>query len=295
MSVHLPLLKQVIQLNSSHLTRILLIAIVVSGLGLFLAGCRSAVPPPTPSYPDADAAVTVKVSLQGTHYIGRTITLHVDDRTYSSSTGVFHLGKVPPGSYSVWASAPPFYAPSQPRQVLVGGEAVTVTLDPLSVDPKIMSSSGNGTMTAPGNTTRHNVLDVMTRLVAAESWGEPYVGQLAVAAVIVNRVTSPSIYFPNTLADVMLQPSQPGSVHYQFEPMSQLFALTDGLPSTVLASARRAVFESLAGKDPTTTQALFFYAHAKVPQTSWIVTEASKYPTEIIGNHTFFRGRVPRQ
>src|SRR5690625_5008918 len=47
-------------------------------------------------------------------------------------------------------------------------------------------------------------LDLLARVVRAESEGEPYDGQVAVAAVILNRVTHPE--FPNTIAGVVYEP-----------------------------------------------------------------------------------------
>ena len=49
-----------------------------------------------------------------------------------------------------------------------------------------------------------NDLKLMANAVYGESRGEPYVGQVAVAAVILNRVKSPS--FPNTVSGVIFQP-----------------------------------------------------------------------------------------
>jgi N-acetylmuramoyl-L-alanine amidase len=46
-------------------------------------------------------------------------------------------------------------------------------------------------------------LDLFARLVHSEASGEPYVGQVAVAATILNRVESPS--YPNTIAGVIYQ------------------------------------------------------------------------------------------
>lgn len=49
-----------------------------------------------------------------------------------------------------------------------------------------------------------NDLYLIAKCVYAEARGEPYVGQVAVAAVILNRVQSPS--FPNTIYGVVYQP-----------------------------------------------------------------------------------------
>src|SRR5690625_3390840 len=46
-------------------------------------------------------------------------------------------------------------------------------------------------------------LDLLARLVSSEAKGEPYLGQVAAAAVTINRVLDPR--FPNTLAEVIYQ------------------------------------------------------------------------------------------
>ena len=47
-------------------------------------------------------------------------------------------------------------------------------------------------------------LDLLARLISAEARGEPYEGQVAVGAVVLNRVEHPS--FPNSVAEVIYQP-----------------------------------------------------------------------------------------
>lgn len=47
-------------------------------------------------------------------------------------------------------------------------------------------------------------LYLLAKMISAEARGEPYIGQVAVGAVILNRVKHPS--FPNTIAGVLYQP-----------------------------------------------------------------------------------------
>ncbi|MGI6575165.1 MAG: cell wall hydrolase [bacterium] len=51
---------------------------------------------------------------------------------------------------------------------------------------------------------------LLSRMVAAEATGEPFSGQVAVAAVIINRVRNPR--FPSTVAGVLFEP-------WAFEPV----------------------------------------------------------------------------
>lgn len=110
--------------------------------------------------------------------------------------------------------------------------------------------------------------DLLSRLVTAESQGEPFIGQVAVAEVVLNRIASKD--FPNSLYEVIYQPNQ-------FEPVRN--EMIDK-PST--ATAREAVDEALNGSN-TAHDALFFY-NAETATSRWL----DQFPTIIeIGNHTF--------
>lgn len=63
-----------------------------------------------------------------------------------------------------------------------------------------ISSGGSKTNQTSSNTSDLNLL---SRLVYGEARGEEYIGQVAVAAVVLNRVSSSS--FPNTVAGVIYQ------------------------------------------------------------------------------------------
>ena len=55
-----------------------------------------------------------------------------------------------------------------------------------------------------GSAAQSGSVDLLARVISAEARGEPYSGQVAVGAVILNRVGHPS--FPNTIAGVVYQP-----------------------------------------------------------------------------------------
>ncbi|MFW6381011.1 MAG: spore cortex-lytic enzyme [Bacillota bacterium] len=115
---------------------------------------------------------------------------------------------------------------------------------------------------------RNDDIELLARLVHAEARGEPYEGQVAVAAVLLNRVESPS--FPNTLAGVIYQPLAFESVaNGQFN-----------LPPT--NENRRAARSALNGWDPT-YGSLFFWNPSK-PVNSWIW---SRDTVRKIGSHIF--------
>lgn len=111
-------------------------------------------------------------------------------------------------------------------------------------------------------------IDLLARLIRAEAEGEPYVGKVAVGAVVLNRLRSP--LFPKTLADVIFEPDQ-------FEPVANG---TIWRPAT--ADARRAALDAINGWDPT-GGALYFYNPSKAY--SWFL--AAKRLLASIGGHVF--------
>ena len=131
--------------------------------------------------------------------------------------------------------------------------------------------SGEST-TASGKPVGYKNSDanLLARLVNAEARGEPYRGQVAVAAVVLNRIKSSE--FPNTIADIVYQPAAFSSV-------------SDGqINLAPNSSAIRAAREAMTGVDPS-YGALFFFNPAKT---------SNKYiwsrPQIIqIGNHIFAR------
>ena len=117
-------------------------------------------------------------------------------------------------------------------------------------------------------------LELLARLITAEAEGEPYEGQVAVGAVVMNRVKSPQ--FPNTIREVIYQPGQ--------------FSSVPKLPRTVpTESAIRAAREALAGKDPS-KGALYFY-NPKLSSLEGLRFFASSglEVTVRIGNHIFLK------
>jgi N-acetylmuramoyl-L-alanine amidase len=110
---------------------------------------------------------------------------------------------------------------------------------------------------------------LLSRLVAAEARDEPYVGQVAVAAVVLNRVADPR--FPNTLAGVVYQP-------HAFESVSNGLVWARS-PTSV---EQRAARDALTGWDPS-YGSVFFWNPSK-PVSSWIWTRSI---VARIGNHVF--------
>ena len=119
-------------------------------------------------------------------------------------------------------------------------------------------------------TSRNNEEELLARIVHAESKGEPYLGQVCVAAVILNRVDSPD--FPNSLAGVIYQPGA-------FEPVSN-GTINQAVPQN--ASARKAAQEALNGYDPTGGCLYFFNPNTATSKWIW-----SKTIVKTVGKHVF--------
>lgn len=118
-------------------------------------------------------------------------------------------------------------------------------------------------------------LDLFARLVHAESAGEPYAGQVAVAASVLHRLESPA--YPNTLRGVIYQVTD--GRYYQYSPV------LDGrinLPAD--RTSFQAVYDALAGWDPS-GGATGFYNPRKTSN-QWV---RSRPVMTTIGRHVFFR------
>lgn len=108
----------------------------------------------------------------------------------------------------------------------------------------------------------------LARLINGEARGEPYIGQVAVGAVVLNRVKSPS--FPNTISGVVYQP---GAFDAVADGQINLNPGQDSL---------RAARDAMNGWDPT-GGALYYYNPATATN-GWIWT---RQITLAIGRHNF--------
>lgn len=134
---------------------------------------------------------------------------------------------------------------------------------------KTLAALGMGTANTAQSSGREDDLWLLARMISAEARGEPYSGQVAVGAVILNRVKHPS--FPNTISGVLYQPGAFSSVaDGQFYSVQ----ITD--------SARKAAQDALNGSDPS-GGAIYFYNPAK-STSKWIF---SRETILTIGDHVF--------
>ncbi len=137
---------------------------------------------------------------------------------------------------------------------------------------RIDGIAGSETLNALGVTAEgsYNSADyqLLARIISAEARGEPYIGQVAVGAVVLNRIEHPS--FPDTLAGVV----------YQKGAFSCLY---DGQFNEPIAdSAYAAARDALNGMDPS--DGAIYYFNPNTATNGWIW---SRPHIVTIGSHRF--------
>lgn len=133
------------------------------------------------------------------------------------------------------------------------GQVGNQTLAALGITPSDSGSSGGGSSGGGGGGQSGDVY-LLARLISAEARGEPYVGQVAVGAVVLNRVEHAS--FPNSIADVI----------YQTEAFT---CVADGqFDQPIADSAYRAAQDALNGYDPS--YGAIYYFNPATATSSWI-------------------------
>lgn len=129
-----------------------------------------------------------------------------------------------------------------------------------------MTDSGGGTSASAA--AQDASVALLARVISAEARGEPYAGQVAVGAVILNRVEHPS--FPSTIAGVVYQPGA-------------FTCMVDGqIDQPVSESSVRAAQEALNGSDPS--GGAIYYFNPSTATSAWIW---SRPLIKVIGNHRF--------
>jgi len=133
--------------------------------------------------------------------------------------------------------------------------------------PKTTTSTKTTATNVP-NGFSQNDIQLMANAVYGEARGESYVGQVAVAAVILNRLDSPS--FPNTVSGVIFEPGA-------------FTAVADGqIWLTPNETARKAVLDAINGWDPTGNA--IYYFNPDTATSAWIW---SRPQIKRIGKHIF--------
>ena len=144
----------------------------------------------------------------------------------------------------------------------VDGIAGTNTLNAMG----ITSSSSSGS--SSNSSSNSSDINLLARLIYGEARGEPYTGQVAVGAVVLNRVKSS--LFPNTIAGVIYQ-------------SGAFDAVADGqINLTPDSTAKKAAQDALNGWDPS--YGAIYYFNPSTATNKWIW---SRPLTITIGKHRF--------
>ena len=148
----------------------------------------------------------------------------------------------------------------QKNGLTVDGKAGDQTLAAMGLS----AGGGNSSNSGGSGGASSSQVDLLARLISAE----PYSGQVAVGAVVLNRIKHPS--FPNTLPGVIYQ-------------SGAFTCITDGqFNQPVAESAYRAARDALNGVDPS--GGAIYYFNPSTATSSWIW---SRPLITVIGKHRF--------
>ncbi len=144
----------------------------------------------------------------------------------------------------------------QKNGLTVDGKAGPQTLKAMGISAGSAAASGSGDVA------------LLARLISAEARGEPYNGQVAVGAVVLNRMKHPS--FPNTMSGVIYQPGA-------------FSCMADGqFNQPVADSCYRAARDAMNGWDPS--GGAIYYFNPATATSKWIW---SRPLLVVIGKHRF--------
>ena len=150
-----------------------------------------------------------------------------------------------------------------------GGAAIAISVLFVALSAAVVIKTGlNNIGYAQGGGTSD--VDLIARAINGEARGEPYEGQVAVGAVILNRTRDPK--FPKTVAGVIYQPGaftavSDGQINVPINPKSSVF---------------KAARDALDGWDPT--NGCIYYWNPATATSKWIW---SRTIVRKIGKHYF--------
>ena len=144
-------------------------------------------------------------------------------------------------------------------------EAGKATFAALGMNDSVKALENDG---GSGSNYTSSDLYLLAKCIYAEARGESYTGQVAVGAVILNRVDSPA--FPNTIAGVIYQ-------------KNAFTAVSDGqINLEPDQTAMNAASDAMNGWDPT--YGCLYYYNPAVATSSWIF---GRETVTVIGKHVF--------
>lgn len=170
----------------------------------------------------------------------------------------YYSGKVDGIYGSTTAKAVKYFQSS--NGLKADGVAGNATLKAMGIS---QTSSGSG-----GSGYSDGDVALLAKVISAEARGEPYSGQVAVGAVILNRIEHPS--FPNSISGVVYEPGA-------------FTCMVDGqINQPVADSAYRAARDAMNGSDPT--GGAIYYFNPATATSAWIW---SRPLITVIGKHRF--------
>ena len=147
---------------------------------------------------------------------------------------------------------------------------IFVSLIILLISIVLLSKNSNEGISTYAAGSSNSDIQLMARAINGEARGEPYEGQVAVGAVILNRVKSSN--FPNTVSGVIYQ-------------SGAFTAVSDGqinVPISENSSVYKAARDAMNGWDPT--GGCIYYFNPDTATNKWIW---SRPLVKVIGKHRF--------
>ena len=143
-----------------------------------------------------------------------------------------------------------------------------LTVDGIAGQKTLAAMGIYGNTISNGGSSNNSNLNLLSKVVYSEARGESYKGQVAVAAVVLNRVKHSS--FPNSISGVVYQPGA-------------FTAVSDGqINLTPSATAQKAAQDAINGWDPT--YGCIYYFNPSTATSSWIWSRPQVIQ---IGKHIF--------
>ncbi|MBR0413223.1 MAG: spore cortex-lytic enzyme [Eubacterium sp.] len=145
-----------------------------------------------------------------------------------------------------------------------------ITVDGIAGPQTLLYLGLGGSSSSATSSSKYNAeeINLLAKVISAEARGESYEGQVAVGAVVLNRVAHPS--FPDTISGVVYQNGAFSCVYDSnwYQPVAE--------------SAKRAAQDAINGWDPS-GGAIYYYNPAKTSN-AWM---RSRPVIKVIGNHYF--------
>jgi hypothetical protein len=220
--------------------------------------------PPDSSTPPIVSTLRGVIQFEGIGDLTPKAMVHIGSHSIVTSDGQFTLTGLEAGKYEIEITSDHFH----PYR-----GSITITSESVILD-----------VTMRLKYTPEEI-DLFARLVYAEAAGETTIGQIAVAASVLNRLADSR--YPNTLEEVIMQTIEvDGKVYYQYSPVldGRIWELDPKTQPAVYAASLQVIYAALAGQDPS-QGSTGFYNPSKVSPTSWVTQQPR---TVKIGNHQFF-------